>query len=412
MQQLVAQLQEGCLSSCLKTYRASCLQFENIEAILSDIKETKNFKKANDMENKDNIPQFVNSDSFMADKNYVKWLSDLKKRFRMSQLKAAVKVNTEMLKFYWSLGEDICEKQKQYKWGANFMKRLSLDLRAEFPKAEGFSVVNLYYIKRWFAFYSSHTNFFYQAGKKLQDVENSTIPMPDILLCVPWRHQTVIVSKCENIKTALFYLKKVLVDNMSRTELVHAIETKLYEHTGKALNNFDVTLPQPQNALATEIIKDPYKLDFFSLPNKFSEMDLENKLATNITRFLLELGKGFAYVGRQMELDTPSGKSYFPDMVFYHTRLKCYVVVELKIVDFIPEFIGKLNFYVSAADELLRGEGDNPSIGILLCKDKDSSVVEWSLRGITTPLGVASYQLQEVYERTLLEIKQEASEDE
>lgn len=235
--------------------------------------------------------------------------------------------------------------------------------------------------------------------------------MPNILLRVPWRHQTVIVSKCENIETALFYLKKVLADNMSRTELVHAIETKLYEHTSKALNNFDVTLPQPQNALATEIIKDPYKLDFFSLPSKFCEMDLENKLATNITRFLLELGKGFAYVGRQMELDTPSGKSYFPDMVFYHTRLKCYVVIELKVVDFMPEFIGKLNFYVSAADELLRGEGDNQSIGILLCKDKDSSVVEWSLRGITTPLGVASYQLQEVYERTLLEIKQEASEE-
>ena len=236
-------------------------------------------------------------------------------------------------------------------------------------------------------------------------------PMPKILLSVPWRHQTVIVSKCETIEEASFYLKKVFTDGMSRTELAHAIETRLYEHTGKALNNFDVTLPQPQNALATEIIKDPYKLDFFSLPSKFSEMDLENKLATNITRFLLELGKGFAYVGRQMELDTPSGKSYFPDMVFYHTRLKCYVVVELKIVDFMPEFIGKLNFYVSAADELLKGEGDNPSIGILLCKDKDSSVVEWSLRGITTPLGVASYQLQEVYERTMLEIKQEASEE-
>lgn len=364
------------------------------------------------MADKNSIPQFVNSESFMADKNYVNWLSDLKKRFRMSQLKAAVKVNTEMLKFYWSLGEDICEKQKQYKWGANFMKRLSLDLRAEFPQAEGFSVVNLYYIKRWFVFYSSHTDFFYQAGKKIQEVENSSIPMPEILNCVPWRHQTVIVSKCEDIGTASFYLQKVLAENMSRMELVHAIESKLYERTGKALNNFDVTLPQPQNALATEIIKDPYKLDFFSLPSKFSEMDLENKLATNITRFLLELGKGFAYVGRQMELDTPSGKSYFPDMVFYHTRLKCYVVVEIKIVDFMPEFIGKLNFYVSAADELLKGEGDNSSIGILLCKDKDSSVVEWSLRGITTPLGVASYQLQEVYERTMLEIKQEAAEEE
>ena len=364
------------------------------------------------MAEKNNIPQFVNSDSFMADKNYVKWLSDLKKRFRMAQLKAAVKVNTEMLKFYWSLGEDICEKQKKYKWGANFMKRLSLDLRAEFPQAEGFSWSNLYKIRKWYLFYSSQIDFLYQAGTKFQKVDNATTPMPDFLQFVPWRHQTVIVSKCDTINAAIFYLNKVVEDNMSRTELEHVVKAQLYEHTGKALNNFDVTLPRPQNELATEIIKDPYKLDFVSLPSKFNEMDLENKLATNITRFLLELGKGFAYVGRQMELDTPSGKSYFPDMVFYHTRLKCYVVVELKIVDFMPEFIGKLNFYVSAADELLRGEGDNPSIGILLCKDKDSSVVEWSLRGITTPLGVASYQLQEVYERTLLEIKQEASKEE
>lgn len=362
------------------------------------------------MAEKNDIPQFVNSDSFMADKNYVKWLSDLKKRIRVTQLKAAVKVNEEMLKFYWSLGEDICEKQKQHRWGANFMKRLSLDLRTEFPQTEGFSVVNLYYIKRWYVFYSSHSNFFYQAGKKLQEVEYAASPIPEILLNVPWRHQTIIVSKCDNISAAIFYLNKVIDGNLSRTELENVVKAQLYEHTGKALNNFDVTLPQPQNALANEIIKDPYKLDFLSLPSKFDEKDLENKLAENVTRFLLELGKGFAYVGRQMELDTPSGKSYFPDMIFYHTRLKCYVVIELKVVDFIPEFIGKLNFYVSAADELLKDEGDNPSIGILLCKDKDSSVVEWSLRGITTPLGVASYQLQEVYERTLLEIKQLTSE--
>ncbi len=363
------------------------------------------------MTEENTIPQFVNSDSFMADKNYVTWLSDLKKRFRMAQLKAAVKVNAELLKFYWSLGEDICERQNEHKWGANFMKRLSLDLRTEFPDAEGFSVANLYHIKKWFVFYSSQTEFFYQAGRKLQEVGNASVKIPEILLSVPWRHQTVIVSKCGTINAALFYLNRVVEDNMSRTELENAVKAQMYERSGKALNNFDVTLPQPQNALAAEIIKDPYKLDFLSLPNKFSEMDLENKLATNITRFLLELGKGFAYVGRQMELDTPSGKSYFPDMIFYHTRLKCYVVIELKIVDFMPEFIGKLNFYVSAADELLKGEGDNPSIGILLCKDKDSSVVEWSLRGISTPLGVASYQLQEVYERTLLEVQQEAAEE-
>ena len=362
------------------------------------------------MAEKDNIPQFVNSDSFMADNDYVKWLSDLKKRFRMTQLKTAIKVNTEMLKFYWSLGEDICEKQKQHKWGTKVIDRLSLDMRSEFPKSEGFSRTNLYYIKQWFAFYSDRIEIVHQAGGQLQKVENANTPIPEILLCVPWKHQTVIISKCKSIQAALFYLNKVVEGNMSRTELEYVVKAQLYEHTGKALNNFEVTLPQPQNALANEIIKDPYKLDFLSLPSKFDERDLENKLAENVTRFLLELGKGFAYVGRQMELDTPSGKSYFPDMIFYHTRLKCYVVIELKTVDFIPEFVGKLNFYVSAADELLKGEGDNPSIGILLCKDKDSSVVEWSLRGITTPLGVASYQLQEVYERTLLEMKQLTSE--
>ena len=361
-----------------------------------------------DMTEKNNIPQFVNSDSFMADRNYVKWLSDLKKRIRIAQLKAAINVNVEMLKFYWSLGEDICNKQKQYKWGAKVMQRLSLDLRAEFPQTEGFSRTNLYYIKHWYEFFSAQHEFVHQLGGQIGDKANEVISIPEILLRVPWKHQVVIVSKCDTIQAALFYLNKVIEGNMSRTELEHVIEAKLYEHTGKALNNFAVTLPQPQNALANEIIKDPYKLDFITMKGKFDEHDLENKLAQNITRFLLELGKGFAYVGRQMELETPSGKSYFPDMVFYHTRLKCYVVIELKVVDFMPEFIGKLNFYVSAADELLKDDGDNPSIGILLCKDKDSSVVEWSLRGITTPLGVASYQLQEVYDRTMLEVKQQS----
>lgn len=286
-----------------------------------------------------------------------------------------------------------------------------MDLRTEFPHTEGFSRTNLYYIKRWYGFYSSQNIIVHQAGGKLQTIENASVPMPEILLRVPWKHQTHIVSKCKTIQSAIFYLNQVIVGNMSRSELERIIDTNLYEHKAKALNNFGSTLPQPQGSLAGEIIKDPYNLDFISMEGKFDERDLENKLAENVTRFLLELGKGFAYVGRQMELVTPSGKSYFPDMVFYHIRLKCYVVIELKVVDFIPEFIGKLNFYVSAADELLKGEDDNPSIGILLCKDKDSSVVEWSLRGVTTPLGVASYQLQEVYERTMLEIKQQAMEE-
>lgn len=358
------------------------------------------------MADNNNIPQFVKSESFLADKNYVAWLADLKQRIRITQLKAAVQVNREMLELYWSLGEDICEKQKQYKWGSNFMKQLSLDLRAEFPQTVGFSFINLYYIKRWYTFYSLHSDFFYQAGKKMEMAENTTVQIPEILLRVPWRHHTVIVQKCKTIQEAVFYLKRVVSDNMSRSVLEHAIDGNLYEHAGKALNNFSSTLPDAQGVLATDILKDPYNLEFINLEGRLDERQLENKLAQNITRFLLELGKGFAYVGRQMELTTPSGKSYFPDMVFYHTRLKCYVVIELKVIDFMPEFVGKLNFYVSAADELLKAEDDNPSIGILLCKDKDSSVVEWSLRGVTTPLGVASYQLQEVYERTLLELKE------
>lgn len=363
------------------------------------------------MAENNNIPQFLTNESFMSDKNYVKWLSDLKKRIRIAQLKAAVRVNEEMLKLYWSIGEDICEKQKQHHWGSGFIKRLSVDLRTEFPHTEGFSYVNLYYIRRWYLFYSSNTELFHQAGEKIQLIEKSAKPMPEILLRVPWKHQTHIVSKCKTIQAALFYLNQVIEGNMSRSELESIIDANLYEHKAKALNNFESTLPQPQGSLAEEIIKDPYNLDFISMEGKFDERDLEKKLAENVTRFLLELGKGFAYVGRQMELVTPSGKSYFPDMVFYHIKLKCYVVIELKVVDFMPEFIGKLNFYVSAADELLKGEDDNPSIGILLCKDKDSSVVEWSLRGVTTPLGVASYQLQEVYERTMLEIKQRTLEE-
>ena len=190
-----------------------------------------------------------------------------------------------------------------------------LDLRAEFPQTEGFSRTNLYYIKHWYEFFSAQHEFVHQLGGQIGDKANEVISIPEILLRVPWKHQVVIVSKCDTIQAALFYLNKVIEGNMSRTELEHVIEAKLYEHTGKALNNFAVTLPQPQNALANEIIKDPYKLDFITMKGKFDEHDLENKLAQNITRFLLELGKGFAYVGRQMELETPSGKSYFPDMV-------------------------------------------------------------------------------------------------
>lgn len=354
-------------------------------------------------------PQFVSSGDFMAQPEYVSWLAVLKTHIRQSQSKVALRLNESLVTLYWSMGEDICRQEKQYKWGSQFMQRLSLDLRAGFPNTEGFSCSNLYFIRRWYRFYSGQSDFLYQAGTKMVEVENATLPMPDMLTHIPWRHHISIISKCDSVAEALFYVGMTIERNMSRTELETVISEQLYHTQGRALTNFDKTLPVPQDQLAQAIMKDPYKLDFVRLQGRYTEKDLEDKLSQNITRFLLELGKGFAYVGRQVELQTASGKSYFPDMLFYHIRLKCYVVVELKAVDFKPEFVGKLNFYVAAADELLRGEGDNPSIGLLLCKDKDDSVVEWSLKGVTTPLGVASYQLQEVYKRTMLELQNEVT---
>ncbi len=214
------------------------------------------------------------------------------------------------------------------------------------------------------------------------------------------------------MEEALFYIDKTIENNWSRSVLESKLKSGLYWSAGKAITNFASNLPVPQGNLAQSILKDPYNFDFLTMPEGYSERDLEEALVNNITRFLLELGQGFAFIGRQMELRMPDGKSYFPDLIFYHARLKCYVVVELKVVDFIPEFVGKLNFYVSAADELLKQHDDKPSVGLLICKSHDKTTVEWSFRGVDRPVGVASYQLQEVVDRTISEIALKAKEAE
>lgn len=221
----------------------------------------------------------------------------------------------------------------------------------------------------------------------------------------PWRHHTDIISECKSVEEALFYIHKTVDNNWSRSVLESNLNADLYKIQGKAITNFSSKLPLPQSSLAQNILKDPYNFSFLNMQRGYDERKLEDALVNNITRFLLELGKGFAFVGRQTELKMPNGKSYFPDLIFYHTFLKCYVVIELKVVDFIPEFVGKLNFYVSAADELLKQSDDNPSIGVLICKSHDKTTVEWSFRGIERPIGVASYQLQEVVDRTIAEIE-------
>ena len=351
-------------------------------------------------------PTFINRDRMIADKNYLEWLSDIKERFQRSQAKAAVQVNSAMLEFYWSIGKDLVEKKPEQVWGSGVIKQLSLDLRASFTNMKGLSTVNLYFMRRWFAFYQealkTQPELFYQAGKISQ--------MPKLFSLIPWRHHTDIISRCKSVEEAMFYIHKTVDNNWSRSVLESNIDAGLYKTHGRAITNFSSKLPVPQNSLAQKLLKDPYDFSFLTMQKGYDERELEDALVSNITRFLLELGKGFAFVGRQIELRMPNGKSYFPDLIFYHTFLKCYVVVELKVVDFIPEFVGKLNFYVSAADELLKQADDNPSIGVLICKSHDKTTVEWSFRGIERPIGVASYQLQEVVNRTIAEIEMKNKE--
>lgn len=369
-------------------------------------------------------PTFISRDGMIADKEYVAWLSDVKKRFCQSQAKAAVHVNTAMLEYYWSLGRDIAHMKAESKWGSGFFNQLSLDLRSEFPNATGFSVTNLKYMKRWYAFYYEKVEsrqwpvdeISHQAGDQLGDknrqravdeILHEKLNMPEVFGHLPWGQHIDIFTRCKSLEEALYYIHKAIDENWSRPYLENQIKTSLFQIHGAAITNFDTTLPVPQSQLAKEILKDPYHFEFLSLKERYSEHDLEEALVANVTQFLLELGKGFSYVGRQMELQMPGGQTFFPDLVFYHIPQHRYVIIELKAVKYVPEFAGKLNFYVTAADKLLRGEGDNPSVGLIICKSTDKTVVEWSLQDIQKPLGVSTYQLEEVVARTVEELEQQ-----
>lgn len=342
---------------------------------------------------------FIKTGCFVPDENYSNWLKSIKGRLKHAQIKASVRINQSMLEFYWELGHDINTLQKTFAWGSGFFEKLSLDLRNEFPGQEGYSVTNLRYIKNWYAFYNQPDIINYQVGNEFDGT------MPEKFAYIPWRHHIDILRRCKILKEALFYIDETISNGWSRSELNHQIDSNLFKTKGKALSNFSEKLPAVQSKLANEILKGEYKLDFLPITEEIEERKLEDALAQNITRFLLELGNGFAYVGRQMELRIPGPEetSFFPDMIFYHIKMKCYVVVELKVVDFIPEFAGKINFYVNAADALLKGEDDNPSIGLLICRSHNKTVVEWSLKGISNPLGIATYQIQQIVDNTIAE---------
>lgn len=342
--------------------------------------------------------------NFLKNKSgYSEWIKEIKAKIRSVQIKAAVKVNTELLSFYWELGAGIIEKQAEATWGDGFLSQLSKDLSAEFPDMKGFSRRNLELIRQWYLFWAVRgaTN-----RKPVDQIAKQPVSQ---LLAIPWGHNLAIMAKCKKHDDALFYVQKTLQNNWSRSVLIHQIESRLYERAGKAITNFHATLPAPQSDLAQQTIKDPYCFDFLMLREKHDEKELEDGLINHVTRFLLELGAGFSYVGRQYRLEI-EGDEFFIDLLFYHVRLHCYVVIELKTVGFKPEFAGKLNFYISAVDGMLKSKKDNPTIGMLICKSKKKTVVEYALKDIQKPIGVSEYaitkNLPEEFKSSLPSIKE------
>ena len=396
------------------------------------------------MENNDlEQPRIVSSHDIHIDTDYADWIAEVKHRYRSAQVKAAVRVNAEKLLFNWQLGRDLVQKKAEERWGAGVVEQVSLDLQSEFPDIDGFSTSNLWFMKRWYLFYTNETDAeilqqairelqhtinqlskklyqvgieiedkkLYQVGKEIQDIDNqNTIKLyqtgaeledeklhqlggefPLLFALVPWRHHVEIITKCKSIKEAVFYLGQTIEKGLSRSALINCIKANLFEHQGKIINNFSEHLPALQSKLVQEVLKENYDFGFATVSHEiYDEAELEEALSKNITALLLEMGTGFAFIGKQKEIIV-GGRTRKIDLLFYHIRLRCYIACELKAKPFEPEYAGKLNYYVNAVDELLKADDDNPTIGLLICSDMNSTDVQWSFRGISTPMGVATY---------------------
>ena len=305
---------------------------------------------------------------------YADWLADVKARVHAAQQRAALAVNRELLQFYWRLGRDILERQEQEGWGTKVVDRLAHDLKVAFPEVKGFSPRNLKYMRR-----------FAEAWPDPEIVQQ-------LLHQLPWFHLCTLLDKVKEPGQREWYLRAAAKHNWSRAVLVMQIETRAIDRFGQALTNFEQQLPKPQSDLARETLKDPYRFDFLGLGAEAVEREVEGALVKHITQFLLELGAGFAFVGRQVLLNV-GGDEFFIDLLFYHLKLRAYVVVELKAVDFKPEHTGQLGFYLAAVDAQVKAPEDAPTIGLLLCKSKNRVVAEYALRTTSSPIGVAEYQL-------------------
>lgn len=313
--------------------------------------------------------------------DYRQGLEDIKRRIQSAQTRAVLAANTELLQLYWDIGRQLAQWQKERDWGTAVVEQMATDLQSAYPGIKGFSRPSLFAMRQFYAFFSPRFGQFEFVSQPVRQI--------------PWGHIRTLLVKVKDVDEALLYAQACVDNGWSRSVLTLQIEQRYHERIGQAASNFAKALPAPQSELVQQSLKDPYVFDFLTLQADAVERDIENQLVAHITRFLLELGKGFAFLGRQYALQV-NGRDYFLDLLFYHARLKCYVVIELKAGAFKPEYVGKLNFYLSAVDDLLRTEGDQPTIGLILCKDKDHLDVEYALRDIHKPMGVSSFITKDI----------------
>jgi predicted nuclease of restriction endonuclease-like (RecB) superfamily len=336
----------------------------------------------------------------MKNANYQQILSGLKERIRLARQQAALVVNTQLLAVYWDIGHTILKQQKAQGWGAKIIDQLAVDLKTEFPDMRGFSVRNIKYMR---AFAEAYPNFtiVQPSLAQLQGAENEQSEfLQGALAQITWYHHITLLTKVKDEATRLFYIRKTVENGWSRDIMLHQIESSLHLRQGAAITNFKATLPKPQSDLARETLKNPYLFDFIGVGDEMQERDIERALTANIKKFMLELGKGYAYVGNQYNL-VVEDDDFFLDLLFYNYRLHCFVVFELKVGAFKPEYAGKLNFYINTVNQKIKGPEDKPTIGVLLCRTPNETVVEYSLQGIQTPMGVAEYELTKAVPKEL-----------
>lgn len=336
---------------------------------------------------------------------YSEWRNKIEKLIESAKLNAALHVNTDLLQLYWSIGNHIISKQKEKGWGNQIVEQLSFDLSRHFPNDKGYSERNLRYMRRFAEEYpdfpilqvplAEFRNMpVSQAALSQLSNDGTNISVP--LTTISWYHHISLLPKIENLAERAFYILETGKNGWSRDVMLSKHANGYMNAVGKALSNFSTTLPSPQSDLAKYTFKDPYIFSFIGTMALQHEKDIENSLAEKVTEFLLEMGRGFSYIGRQYNI-VVDGEDYYIDILMYHVKLHCYVVVELKAVEFIPEYVSKLNFYISAVDEYVKSPEDNPTIGLLLCRNKSNKKAEFALRGITQPMGIAQYETEKLF---------------